>query len=334
MQFPRGMNRIACISAHALFLCAWTFAITQGEAQVPLPTAKPVPRMQAVPLAHHEVSFQRDGIEIARCHFDPTDLRPFVFPVIGPAGRSLTRMGHPRDPVTHSHHNSVWISHDNVGGVDFWADQGSGRIVHQRVEEFVDGEDECAVLTVNHWLAQDGKVPLEERRRTAARSLREREWLLLVDLELKPRDGEITLSQSAFGLIGVRVAKTLGIKDGGGLIRNSEGNVNEQGENGCFRKRARWCDYSGPIAPGVNEGLTLFDHPANPNHPSHFHVRADGWMGTSLTFGEPMTISVGKPVRLRYGLYVHANVPVPEKLDQEWRAFAALPLARLADQAR
>lgn len=331
MLFPHLMQRTACPNARVatLLLLGWILCLDPLHAQVPLPAAKPVPRMQAVPLAHHEVSFQREGVEIARYHFDPADRRPFVFPIIGPAGRSLTRMGHPHDPVTHSHHNSVWLSHENVGGVDFWADKGEGRIVPQCVEAFVDGDDECAVLAVNHWLTKEGKVLLEERRRTAARNLRDREWLLLVDVELKPQDPKITLGQTAFGLIGVRMAKTIGVNDGGGLIRNSEGNVNEQGDNGCFRKRARWCDYSGPMAPGVNEGLTLFDHPNNPNHPSHFHVRADGWMGASLTFTGPLTLTTNKPLRLRYGLYVHANVPLMERLDQEWRAFAALPLPGL-----
>ena len=45
---------------------------------------KPVPRMQAVPLPRDEVSFQRDGGEIARFHFAQDQRRPFVFPVIGP----------------------------------------------------------------------------------------------------------------------------------------------------------------------------------------------------------------------------------------------------------
>ncbi len=53
--------------------------------------------MQAVPQPHHEVSFQREGTEIARYFFGAENERPFVFPIIGPSGRSLTRMGHPRD---------------------------------------------------------------------------------------------------------------------------------------------------------------------------------------------------------------------------------------------
>ena len=94
-------------------------------------------RVQAVPQPHDEVSFQRDGVEIARSIGGHDGFRPFVFPIIGPSGRSLTRIGHPHDPVTHSHHNSVWLSHQFVNGVNFWGD-GAGRIVQQRLERLED----------------------------------------------------------------------------------------------------------------------------------------------------------------------------------------------------
>src|SRR2546425_13125414 len=123
---------------------------------------KPVPRMQAIPLPRDEVSFQRDGEEIARFHFAQDQRRPFVFPIIGPSGRSLTRMGHPHDPITHSHHNSVWISHNDVNGITFWGDAGknTGRIVHQRIEKLTDGANEASVTSLNHWLEDATKKTL------------------------------------------------------------------------------------------------------------------------------------------------------------------------------
>ncbi len=84
---------------------------TNTRAQEALPKPKPVPRMQVIPMPYHQASFQRDGVELTRYHFGPGLHRPFLFPVIGQSGISLTRMGHPHDPESHSHHNSVWISH-------------------------------------------------------------------------------------------------------------------------------------------------------------------------------------------------------------------------------
>ena len=80
----------------------------------------PVPRVQVVPLPHHITSFQLDGRELTACHYDPLDPRPFWYPLRASAEPSLTRMGHPHDPHGHSHHNSVWISHNDLNGLDFW----------------------------------------------------------------------------------------------------------------------------------------------------------------------------------------------------------------------
>jgi len=281
-----------------------------------------VPWMQAVPQPYDQVSFQRDGGEMARYHFGPSLLRPFVFPIIGPAGRSLTRMGHPHDPVTHSHHNSFWLSHNDVNGVSFWDDRGNGRIVHQRIEEFVDDATNAALQTASAWVTKEGKALLNERRRITVQELPDHEWLLILDVQLAAASNAVTLGQTPFGLVGVRMAKTIGVKDGGGTIRNSEGGVNEAG---VFRKPARWVDYSGPISATVSEGLTLLDHASNPNHPSVFHVRDDGWMGASLTIAGARVIPPGQPLQLRYGLYVHAGIPAPGSIQQQWEAFSRMP---------
>jgi hypothetical protein len=161
-----------------------------------------------------------------------------------------------------------------------------------------------------------------ERRGVTVRSLADGEWLLVLDLQLEAPRQPAVLGKTPFGMVSVRMAKTIGIHDGGGTIRNSEGNVDEEGPNGVFWKRARWVDYSGPILPGTNEGITLFDHPANPNHPSFFHVRADGWMGSSLTFDAARTVEPGRMLRLRYGLYVHRGVPAPDAIERQWTPFS------------
>lgn len=118
------------------------------------------------------------------------------------------------------------------------------------------------------------------------------------------------------------MARTLGVNDGGGRIRNSEDGVNEKE---ILWKQARWVDYSGPIENDKIEGITLFDHPANPNHPSYFHVRNDGWMGASLTFDGPREITSDEPLRIRYGLYVHRDMKPPAEIEEQWKRFGETP---------
>jgi len=307
-------------------LGAMLVVATAAMAETGLLEPKSVPTVQVLPLPEFQAAFERDGTLLGRYCFNPAFNRPFVYPVIGPAGRSLTRMGHPHDPESHSHHNSVWIAHHDVDGVSFWDDRGDGRIVHRRIERYHDGADSASVLSLSEWTRRDGTVLLVERRRTAVQVLPDDEWWLVMDLWLEPKSGAVTLGKTPFGMIGVRMAKTLGVHDGGGVIRNSTGGRNE---GGVFWQQARWVDYSGPVTSGDTEGLTLMDHPANPNHPSTFHVRDDGWMGASLTFDGPRVLEPGQPLRLRYGVYVHAGVPSHEQLDRQWRDFAATELPSL-----
>lgn len=286
-----------------------------------VPGGKPVPRLQIIPLPYDQASFQRDGVEITRYHFGPSLERPFLFPLVGPSGRCLTRMGHPHDPQGHSHHNSVWITHRDVDGHNFWADHTGATIRHKRIVKYTDEGETSSIVSENEWTTKEGKVLLTETRTTTVTLLKNLEWLLIIDLELNAKDKPVTLGKTPFGMIGVRMAKTIGVHDGGGRIRNSEGAVNEKQ---VLWKRARWVDYSGPIAEGVIEGVTLFDHPDNPNHPSHFHVRNDGWMGASLTFDAPREIVPGKPLTLRYGLYVHTRMKPPAALETAYHHFTSL----------
>lgn len=284
-----------------------------------------IPLVQAVPLPYDQVSFQRGEKELARYHFSPSLLRPFVYPVVGPSGRTLTRMGHPGDPDTHSHHNSVWISLSKVNGVDFWSDRGGGHIRHRRVEHLEDGNDGALAISEADWLDRNEKPVMRERRTVAVKLLPRDEWMLVIALSLDAAAEPAVIDKGNFGPIGVRMNKWIGVHHGGGQIRNSDG---AEGETAIFRKPARWVDYSGAVAPGVIEGLTLMDHPSNPRHPAPFHVREDGWMGAMLALDEPYTILPGKPLHLRYGLYVHGGRPTLDAIDEVWKKFATEPLRK------
>jgi len=300
-------------------------SLAGAPAQAELPRARPVPLLQATPLPYQQVALERGGAELARYHYGPDLRRPFIYPVNGPSGRSLTRMGHPHSPVGHSHHNSFWVSHFNLNGDDFWGDTSGARIVPQWIARLTDGDDEAGVYAVNHWVGKSGALHLAERRGVRVRSLPEEEWLAIVSLELEAPSRPAVFDKTPFGLVAVRMAKSIGVADGGGAIRNSEGARDESGPNGVFWKPARWVDYSGPIAPDVVEGLTLMDHPSNGAQPPHWHVRNDGWMGCSFSFSAPRTIEPGQKVRLDYALYVHRGFPSPAEVEKRWSEFAALP---------
>ena len=339
-----------------LVIAAVVVVSTVSAADPSLPDAKPVPDMQVLPLPYDQASFEHLGRELTRYHFGADLRRPFWHPIMGPAGRSLTRMNmpsdpgrsitqavqprdpnKPEDPQGHSHQNSVWISHKNVEGIDFWRDGGpiAGQIVHQTIREgleYRDGKSAASLQSLNHWNDPHGKTLMIERRRATVDSCGDGSWRLTIDLQFEtPQDGrgEVTLGKTAFGPIGVRMAKTMGVKDGGGRILNSMGQRNEAE---AFRKPARWVDYSGPITRNETAGITMMDHPQNPGHPTPFHVRDNGWMGVSPTLHQSISITREQPLRLRYRLWVHPDVPDAGKIDKQWQQFAREELSVLGSK--
>ncbi|MFM2178688.1 MAG: hypothetical protein RL015_2786 [Verrucomicrobiota bacterium] len=300
-----------------------------------LPTAKPIPRMQAVPMPHHITSFQLEGRELTAMHFDPQDMRPFWYPIRASRDISLTRMGHPHDPLTHSHHNSVWVTHNRLNDLDFWGDYANkqGRIINVEVsrEGYEDTDDFASMRMVNHWInAADDSVQLIEVRRTEIRPLDgAKSWMMLIDLEFTPpQDKPATFGATGFGLVAVRMAKSIGVHDGGGRILNSEGQLNEKA---VFRQPARWCDYSGRISNEEDgfAGITLMNHPMNPHNPTAFHVRDDGWMGCCLSLDTPVEVTREKKLRVRYGLWVHDGVATQPQSEQNWKLFTEMPVPDL-----
>jgi hypothetical protein len=80
-------------------------------------------RVQVVPQPDDQVSFHVEGQERLRWQAARRYPRPFFFPLLGPSGRPLTRMGHPAAP-DHDHHRPLWWGHQDVGGVNFWEERG------------------------------------------------------------------------------------------------------------------------------------------------------------------------------------------------------------------
>ncbi|MBL9092116.1 MAG: PmoA family protein [Planctomycetaceae bacterium] len=343
---PNSVLRTLCVLT-AAFL---SHAVAAEEPALPANRAhslpaldpKPVPLMQVEPSPHFEARFVRGDRELTRYHFNPTDRRPYLYPLIGPSGLSLSRMGHPHDPIGHSHHNSFWVSHHIVNGVNFWGDRGPklGKIVPQVIEQFGDTDESAWLIAVNHWIADDTQeLLLIERRRVEVRPLPGDEFLTVIDLEFTVKGKPATFEQTPFGLVAVRVRKSMTVHDGSGQIRNSEGGFNEKGPagdrvGGAFRLPAKWCDYSGPTTSKSIEGVTLFDHPNNPNYPTVFHVRDDGWMGAALTFDKSITVEPDKELRLRYGLWVHNGAPDHSAIDAKWNAFTKLDVLPTLETAK
>ena len=63
-----------------------------------------------------------------------------------------------------------------------------------------------------------GRTLLAEQRGMRFLPQADGQWLLVIDLEFKAAKEPVTIGKTPFGIIGVRMAKTIGVHDGGGTI--------------------------------------------------------------------------------------------------------------------
>ncbi|MEM7386471.1 MAG: PmoA family protein [Verrucomicrobiota bacterium] len=266
----------------------------------------PTNRCQLIPQPNQQISFLVDSAERLRWHYGRDYPRPFFYPFIGPTGAGLTRMGHPGAP-DHDHHRSIWFAHSSIEGHNFWGDATDARIEQTGWKAYKDGDDEAAMAVTLVWKTTEETL-LEQEMIAVMRPLEEQETILELHSTFRAFQRPVTVDQSNFGIIAVRVAKEVTGHFGGGTLTNSEGS---EGEKAIFGKYARWMDYSGPEE--VGQGITLHDHPKNPGYPAHWHVREDGWMGPSLTRLEKRVLEPDAPIATRYLLHAHAGQVDPEK---------------------
>ena len=261
----------------------------------------------------------------------------YFYPLLGPGGLPMTR-NYPmvRDSEgeehDHPHHRSLWYSHGEVNGMDFWSEgPKAGKIVHDKFLAVTSGPDSGLIKSQDNWVALDGKVVCTDERtfRVYARPNNER----LVDFDITLRAGEepLVLGDTKEGSMAIRIAETMRLthgknKPGKGHIVQSTG----VRDDATWGRAAEWCDYSGP----VNEktvGIAIFDHPKNPRHPTTWHVRDYGLFAAN-PFGlhdfekKPagtgdLTIPAGKSITFRYRIYLHEGDEVEGKVAERYREY-------------
>ncbi len=242
------------------------------------------------------------------------------YPLFGPDGVRMTR-GFPMEKFDgeaedHPHHQSLWVSHGDVNGVNFWHlgdNQG-----YQRHQEFtaINVGPVCGrIVQCLDWEDQGGKKLINETRTVTIWNTHDGARMMDFDIEMTPASGDVAFGDTKEGgLLSLRIAYTMREKlpngDRGGVITNAEGAV---GSGDAWGKASRWCDYSGPVG-GITAGLTIMDHPANMFYPTRYHVRNYGLFtanpfGLSHFIGKgndgTQVLKSGESWRQHYRLYIH-----------------------------
>ena len=261
--------------------------------------------------------------------------RPFFYPVIGPTGAPVSRHWpmkdiNPDEAKDHVHHKSLWFTHGEVNGQDFWGEGSrSGKVVHDKFLEVSSGPKVGVITSKNKWVAKSGEVVCTDTRTHRFYS-RDDGQAMDLEITIHASEGKVVLGDTKEGSMAIRLAPTMRLKGkvGKGHIVNSEGDT----DGSTWGKRAKWCDYYGPVE-GETVGVAIFDHPGNPKHPTWWHVRDYGLFAAN-PFGQhdfekkpagvgDITIPAGESLTFKYRFYFHKGDDKQGKVAEQYREYAA-----------
>ena len=289
--------------------------------------------------ADGKVVVEVDGKPFAT-YLTKSGTKPCIWPIIGPTGKAMTRQ-YPLGPAQkterddHIHHRSLWFTHGDVNGLDFWAERKKGTDAWKKQgliehREFVDVKsgDEAVIVAKNDWTDTKGKKILEDEV-TMKFGATEDDTARWIDytITLKATEGDVTFGDTKEGCMGIRIAGTMkpDAKKGGKLV-NSHGDENAD----AWGKAAKWVAYSGPVE-GDTLGIAIFNHPSSFRFPTTWHARTYGLcagnpFGLSYFVGKDkdgsVTLKKGETMTLRYGFLFHEGETDAAKLDEVFEMYS------------
>jgi hypothetical protein len=266
--------------------------------------------------------------------------KPILYPIVGPQGIGMTRnypmkSDVPGEAHDHPHHKSMWFAHRPISGHDMWSTfPEAGKCVHDKLLNLESGSSRGVLQTANNWITSDGKLLFTDTRRLTFQVIggaRAIDW----EITLHASHGELTFGDSKEGTMAIRTHPNLrldndparGVTTANGQALNSEGVRGKE----VWGKRADWIDYWGKVGDHT-VGIAIFDHPANPRHPTHWMARGYGYIGANpfglnAFEGKPlgtgdMKVPSGESVTFRYRFLFHEGDPHQARIAEEYRRYA------------
>jgi hypothetical protein len=287
----------------------------------------------------------RVHVEIAQAPFgdlitsDPETGKPYFWPLRTVSGKEITRhfpMEHVRGESTdHPHHRGLWFAHGDVNGLDFWASETAdqrpktkiGKIVLAGKPAVKSGWHAGSLTADFHWQDSSGAALLTEHRiMTFSAGAIAR----MIDLDITLRAvQQVKFGDTKEGCFAIRLGTPFEVKHGARM-------VNAEGVTGIpvWGKRSKWVDYKGNVQ-GELVGVAIFDHPANPRHPTYWHARDYGLFAANIwgvhdftndkTKDGSMILKPGETLRFRYRVFIHPGADKPARVEAMYRKYAGGP---------
>ncbi|TFG49216.1 MAG: hypothetical protein E4H40_03345 [Candidatus Brocadiia bacterium] len=252
--------------------------------------------------------------------------QPYFHPLSSNDGTELTALR----PKDHPWHRGLWFSWKYINGVNYWDPEippGQTDVINfeSRLNKDYSAEIE---MSISYHPPQESAVLTEKRFIAAAAPDKNGCYYIDWFTIFTAGDNNVLLDRTA--LPGEKGGKSYGGYGGLSLrmaeytkswhFVGSEGPL-EPESRGSY---ARWVDFSGKIANGQTAGVTIFDYPENPSHPSSW------WLSGSMPFfspavliHKPLTLSAGQSLTLRYRIYVHTGASNKATLENIWKGLLA-----------
>lgn len=258
--------------------------------------------------------------------------KPCFYPVALTDGTPLTAMS----PPDHHWHRSLWFAWKDLNGLDYWTEDLQTGLSPGRTEitqvKTTPGSDFSATIEVNLSYRPPEKPAVLAERRVLRVSTPDADGSYRIDwtCEFTPgnQDVEIKGGTAGGGYAGLSVRIAQNSQDW--QLTDSEGRRDTPSAftaTHTHGQQARWADFS--LVSNVNlraAGITVFDHPRNPRHPTYWHNVIEnktpfGYFSPALVWKEPFILQAGKSLTLQYRVLIHPERWERERVEKAWQDY-------------
>ncbi|MCC2670947.1 MAG: hypothetical protein K0Q72_3418 [Armatimonadetes bacterium] len=247
----------------------------------------------------------------------------YTHPIYTPAGEIVTDLA----PKDHPHHRGVfcaWVAVDGERDGDWWgwgakAPKEGRHLLSREARMTEEAEERGTLRAINSWRAEEERVLGERVTITvsAAPSCH------VIDYDFKYTVGgrkPAVIAQNPFGGFCYRA-----LPRGEVLLTGPDGVLNLP--NSVFDQAdtnwpaSKWYDLTYTTPDGKVNGVTVMDHPNNPQSTWHV-VRNLHMLNPCIVAQGPHTIEFGEPLYLRYRLVAHDGHMTSIEADRLYEEFA------------
>lgn len=281
-----------------------------------------------------------EGHLFTRYMFSRDVAKPYLYPLIGPHGKTLIQ----DSPDDHLHHHGIWWGHDDVNGHKLYHEfRGEGRQLHRRFMTLESGPVFGHLTALIDWQDENGNLLLQETRSIRVYNLPRDSRYLDIATQLHATNGDVIFGDTKEGGFPfIRVNEQINVHHTGRLTA-ANGAV---GEANIFGAVTEWVDYSGKLFLRMNPadvegakvyaeaGIAVFSAPDNETFARQWFVRDYGpFTPANFHFNGGYVLREGDAVGMRHRLYVHAGDVVSGSVRERYAEYISPATAVVGDDA-